>query len=90
MKSLENGRIQAFAFKNGNFNTANLEVEDKVALTAKEASLFYTVVGLEALNPKSFIDLTTLKDLSTLTHSNAYTKLDDYNFSFAPQNTADN
>lgn len=43
------------------FNTANLEIEDKVDLTAKEASLFYTVVGLEALNPKSFIDLTTLK-----------------------------
>lgn len=89
-KPLENGRIQAFAFKNGNFNTANLEVEDKVAPTAKGVSLLYTVVGREALNPKSFIDLTTLKDLSPLTNSNAYTKLDDYNFSFAPQNAADN
>ncbi|BDR59097.1 hypothetical protein XA3_15380 [Xylocopilactobacillus apicola] len=92
----ENGRIQAFAFKAGNYNVTNLAVLDRTEPIAKEAPMRYTVVDQPVLDPKGFVDtsqdlvtgLTHLSDLHPDINSNAFTKLNDYTFTFAAQNLA--
>ncbi|BDR55964.1 pectate lyase-like adhesive domain-containing protein [Xylocopilactobacillus apis] len=89
-KPNENGRIQAFAFKAGNYNTASIAVNDQIPPKAQAAPLRYTVVGRTIPDPKYFIDLTSITDLDPNTNSNSFTVLTDYTFKFNSQNEVTN
>ncbi|BDR55965.1 hypothetical protein KIMC2_05270 [Xylocopilactobacillus apis] len=92
----ENGRIQAFAFNRGNYNTTNTAVLDKGKPRAQAAPLRYSVADQPAPDPKYFVDttvdpatgLTKISDLYSDIHSNAFTKLSDYTFTFDSRNLA--
>lgn len=79
---VSNGRIQAFAFKAGNYNSVNIAVLDKVPPKATALPLRYILARPTAPDPKTFVDLSTVKDLDKNTHSNAFTQLKDYKFEY--------
>lgn len=68
-----NGRLQAFAFKDGNYTYSNIAVLDKVPPQAKAASMRYAAVGATVPSPDNFIDKTSLSDFNSATKSNGFT-----------------
>lgn len=81
-----NGRLQVFAFKNGNYNFANVGVLDKVAPKGNGASTRYVVAGGTIPSPENFVDISSLSDYSETTHSNGFTS--SYTYAFDPRNLA--